>query len=201
MIEHDEIAALILAAGYSSRMGKLKPLLPLGPITVIERCMRLFLDTGIDDVRVVVGHRFRDLVPLIEKLGVRWIVNEHYQHGMLSSIKVGIHALENPTKAFFLLPVDIPLVRHDTVIELLSAYGRHDADVLYPAFRGKRGHPPLINAALRSGILSWNEEGGLRSFLLQHQSRAVNIEVADENVLLDMDNLEQYEEICRKLSL
>ncbi len=199
MTKHVEIAALILAAGYSSRMGKFKPLLPLGPLTVIERCVRLFQETGIGDVHVVVGHRFRDLVPLIEKLGVRWILNEHYQHGMLSSIKAGIHGLENSIRAFFLLPVDIPLVRHDTIIELLSAYDRHDAEVLYPCFRGKRGHPPLINAALRSGILSWDEEGGLRSFLQQHQSRAVNIEVADENVLLDMDTREQYEDICRRL--
>ena len=201
MTKHDKMAALILAAGYSSRMGKFKPLLPLGPISVIERCVQLFLETGTDDVRVVVGHRFRDLVPLIEKLGVRWTVNEHFQHGMLSAVKAGIHALENATKAFFLLPVDIPLVRHDTVIELLSAYDRQDADVFYPCFRGKRGHPPLINAALRAGILSWNKEGGLRSFLQQHQSRAVNVEVADENILLDMDTLEQYEDICRRLSL
>ncbi|MBI5248023.1 MAG: nucleotidyltransferase family protein [Desulfomonile tiedjei] len=199
MTKHDDITALILAAGYSSRMGRFKPLLPLGPITVLERTVQLFRDAGIDDVRVVVGYRAQDLVPLMRRLGVRWSVNEHFQEGMLSSIKAGLHTLEASKKAFFLLPVDIPLVRPGTVIDLLHACGKHDADVLYPCFRGKRGHPPLIDAALHSGILSWSSEGGLRSFLEQHQNRAVNVEVADEHILLDMDTPAQYEDMCRRL--
>jgi molybdenum cofactor cytidylyltransferase len=199
MTRHDDITAFILAAGYSSRMEKFKPLLPLGPVTVLERSAHMFSDAGIHDIRVVIGHRAEDLKPLLQRLRIRWVVNERFQDGMLSSVQAGVRTLESSKRAFFLLPVDIPLVRRSTVIDLLQAHDEQDADVLYPCFLGKRGHPPLINAALRSGVLSWNEEGGLRSFLQKYQSRAVDVEVADEHVLLDMDHPREYEDMCLRL--
>jgi molybdenum cofactor cytidylyltransferase len=199
MIGHSEIAAFVLAAGYSSRMGRFKPLLPLGPVTALERTVQLFLDTGIKDIRVVVGYHAEELTPLLRKLGVRWVVNEGFREGMLSSVKAGIETLESFKKAFFLLPADIPLVRPGTVIDLLSAYEKHSPDVLYPCFFGKRGHPPLISGALRSGILSWDREGGLRSFLQESLCSSVDVEVADEHILMDMDSPEQYEVICSRL--
>lgn len=199
MTRRDDITAFILAAGYSSRMEKFKPLLPLGPVTVLERTVQLFLDAAIDDIRVVIGHRAEDLKPLLQRLHIRWVVNERFQDGMLSSVQAGVRTLESSKRAFFLLPVDIPLVRRSTVLDLLQAHEDRDTDVLYPCFLGKRGHPPLINAALRSGVLSWNEEGGLRSFLQKHQGRAVNVGVADEHVLLDMDHPGEYEDMCLRL--
>jgi molybdenum cofactor cytidylyltransferase len=200
MIGHTEITAFILAAGYSSRMGKFKPLLPLGPVTALERSVQLFRDTGIEDIRVVVGYRSEDLTPLLRKLNIRWVANERFRDGMLSSVKAGIMSLESSKQAFFLLPVDIPLIRPGTLVDLLSAYEKYASDVLYPCFFGKRGHPPLVSAALRPGILSWSQEGGLRSFLQQSQFSSADVEVADENILLDMDSPEQYEDICRRLS-
>lgn len=199
MTRHDDITAFILAAGYSSRMEKFKPLLPLGPVTVLERSVQMFSDAGIHDIRVVIGHRAEDLKPLLQRLHIRWVVNERFQEGMLSSVQAGVRTLESSENAFFLLPVDIPLVRRSTVIDLLQAHDEQDADVLYPCFLGKRGHPPLIKAALRSGILSWNEDGGLRSFLQKLQSRAMDVEVADEHVLLDMDHPDEYEDMCLRL--
>jgi len=61
------IAAIILAAGFSSRMGEFKPLLPLGEMTIIERAVRLFEQAGTEDIRVVVGYRANDLIPLLQK--------------------------------------------------------------------------------------------------------------------------------------
>jgi molybdenum cofactor cytidylyltransferase len=199
MIGHKEITAFILAAGYSSRMGRFKPLLPLGPVTALERSIKLFLDTDIEDIRVVVGYRAENLTPLLRKLGVRWVLNERFHEGMLSSVKAGIATLESATQSLFLLPVDIPLVRPSTIVDLLSAREKDAVDVTYPCFFGKRGHPPLINGALRPGILSWDREGGLRSFLQQSEFRSVSVEVADEHILLDMDSPEQYEDIDARL--
>ncbi len=139
MIVHSEITAFILAAGVSSRMGRFKPLLPLGSATVLERSIQLFLDAGIEDIRVVVGYHADDLVPLLRKLGVRWVVNERFPRGYALVCPGGVETFEPAKKAFFLLPADIPLVRPSTLTDLLSAYDKHSADVLYPCFFGKRG--------------------------------------------------------------
>jgi molybdenum cofactor cytidylyltransferase len=199
MKSRDDITALILASGYSTRMGQFKPLLPLGPVTVLERSARLFPDAGITDVRVVVGYRAEDLTPQLQRLGIRWVVNDRFQDGMFSSVQAGVRSLESTTKAFFVLPADLPLVRRSTVVDLLNAYDEQSADVLYPCFLSKRGHPPLISAKLRSGILSWEREGGLRSFLSE-KSGPVNVEVADEHILLDMDSPADYDDLCGRLA-
>ena len=144
----NDFAAIILAAGFSSRMDGFKPLLPFGSESVIERVVRLFRDAGIDTIRVVTGHMSTDLLPLLQGSGVRPVLNERYREGMFTSVVAGISSLEDFQGAFFLLPVDIPLVRLQTVITLMEAYGSGKRSLLYPAFRGRRGHPPLISTEI-----------------------------------------------------
>jgi CTP:molybdopterin cytidylyltransferase MocA/HD superfamily phosphodiesterase len=189
------IAAIILSAGYSSRMGEFKPLLPFGDATVLERDVSLFRDAGIEDVRVVIGHRADDLLPLVHRLQARPVMNERYADGMFSSVRAGVGSLGDEVEAFFLLPVDIPLVRRQTIFLLAEAFSKGPGAILYPAFYGKRGHPPLIASRFREEILAWSGEGGLKSFLSRHDSEAVSIETEDESILLDMDTLAEYDRL------
>ena len=191
-----KIAAIVLAAGYSSRMGEFKPLLPLGDTTVLERVVALFKDAGVDDVRVVVGHRSPDLLPLLERLHARPLLNDRYQDGMFSSVVTGVRGLEPDTDAFFLLPVDIPLVKKHTVEILLREYTKDRSRIIYPGFFSKRGHPPLIPGCQREGILAWHGEGGLKSYLAPYDGDAMLVEVADEAILADMDTPEDYQRLC-----
>lgn len=64
MKEDERIVALILAAGFSSRMETFKPLLPVGGAPLIERTIARFLQAGFDDVRVIVGHRAKEVIPI-----------------------------------------------------------------------------------------------------------------------------------------
>jgi putative nucleotidyltransferase with HDIG domain len=189
------IAAIILSAGYSSRMGEFKPLLPFGDATVLERDVSLFRDAGIEDVRVVIGHRAADLLPLVERLQAHPVMNERYADGMFSSVQAGVGSLGNEVEAFFLLPVDIPLVRRKTISLLAEAFRKGPGSILYPAFYGKRGHPPVIASCFREEILAWSGDGGLKSFLSLHDSEAVCIETEDECILLDMDTLAEYDRL------
>ena len=78
MKKEPKMVALILAAGCSSRMESFKPLLPLGRSTVLEEALRSFRETEIHDVRVVVGHMSEKIIPVLEDLGVKWVLNPHY---------------------------------------------------------------------------------------------------------------------------
>ena len=197
-MKHPGHAALVLAAGESSRMGRPKPLLDIGGITVLERVIRLFRDAGIDDVRVVTGHRPEQLSPLLESLGIQKIHNPGYREGMFSSVVAGVQSLAGTVDGFFVLPVDVPLVRPRTVMALLDAHSENKDRILYPCFHGKRGHPPLIPGSLAGELLKWSGEGGLRAFLALYQERAVDLAVADGNILLDMDTPEDYEQILKR---
>ena len=190
-----KVTAIILAAGFSSRMKDFKPLLLLGGITILERVVRLFHQNGISDTQVVVGHRSEDLFPLLQSCGARWLVNERYREGMFSSVIAGISRLEADREAFFLLPMDIPLVRTRTILDLLKAYPSTGKHIVYPIFQGRRGHPPLIAAAFADEIRLWKGEGGLRSFLGQYESQSLDVEVADEYILRDIDTEADYQEL------
>lgn len=195
------IAAVILAAGYSSRMRAFKPLLPFGETTVLERSIDLFRAADIADIRVVVGHRADELLPLLKSRQIRPLLNERYQEGMFSSVVAAAASLEPESEAFFLLPVDFPLVRRETVEMLLRAWRNAAGGILYPAFNGRRGHPPLLATSYRDVILSWQGDGGLSALLQQYQGDAATIETGDEGILLDMDTPEDYERLQSRCSM
>jgi molybdenum cofactor cytidylyltransferase len=190
------IAALILAAGYSARLGAFKPLLPLGGATIIEEVVQRFRTAGIEDIRVVTGHRAEELTPVLDNLEVREIFNPDFHQGMLASVRAGVRSLEPGVTAFFLQPVDVPLVKPRTVTCLLHRYRRGEARIVYPCFQGLRGHPPLISRTCVADLpLDW--EGGFGAFLSRYDGEALDLEVIDEAVLLDCDTPEDY---CRLLS-
>jgi len=134
----DRYAAIILAAGRSSRLGWFKPLVSLGGETLVERAVSLFRAAGLSEILVVVGHRGRELRPVLRKAGVRIIENAGFQEGMLSSVSAGVRGLGSATAAFFVLPVDVPLVRNWTVRRLLAVHEERPGSIAHPCFCGRR---------------------------------------------------------------
>jgi CTP:molybdopterin cytidylyltransferase MocA/HD superfamily phosphohydrolase YqeK len=187
-----KIAAIILAAGTSARMEAFKPLLALGERTILEHVIETVQSSGVEEILVVVGHRAEELIPVVENAGASAIANPQYERGMYSSVCTGVRHLSAATDAFFILPVDIPLVRTATFRRLMSAGHRNPGQILYPVFAGKRGHPPLVPAALIAEILKSPDEGGLRKVLENFGERALDVAMADENILFDLDRPEDY---------
>ncbi len=181
------LSAIILAAGYSSRMGCFKPLLPLAGKPLVQRAIELFQSAGISDIRVVTGHRSRTLNATIVRLGASPVKNPAFSEGMFSSIQTGIRKVSKQCAGFFILPVDIPLVRTHTVSRLVADFQHHPNRILYPNYLGQRGHPPLIPSHLSADILHWNQPGGLRAFLAHHAAAAVDVPMADRFILQDLD--------------
>ncbi len=185
-------AALILAAGYSSRMGQFKPRLPLGNRSAIEHAIETFLAAGIRDLMVVTGHRASELTQVLKDQPVQCVFNPAYASGMFSSIVAGLNALSTDTAACFILPADVPLVRPATLEALATAYERNNSSILYPVFHAKRGHPPLIAWNLFPAILAHDGSGGLKMVLSQYEREAEEVHVLDEGIHLDMDTPAEY---------
>jgi molybdenum cofactor cytidylyltransferase len=194
-----ELAALVLAGGYSARMQGFKPLLPFAGATVLERSVGTFLEAGVERVSVVVGHRGEELLPIVERLRVRAVVNPAFDEGMFSSVVAGVGSLPPEVGACFILPADMPAVRSRTVSSLARAWRRTDAPVLYPTFRGEQGHPPLVSRRLFPDVLGATGEGGLRHVLAGSEPQAYRVEVLDEGVVLDLDTPADYDAACREL--
>lgn len=193
----DCLAAIIVAAGYSFRMKRFKPLLPLGGSTVLEQAVHRFLDRGIKDIRVVVGHRANELLPILDRLGVQTIVNTNFSEGMFSSVIAGVRSLPPEVLGFFLLPVDNPMVKSHTLKALQNSFFATKCGIIYPSYQGVRGHPPLISSRYVNEVLAWNQPGGMRALLEQHEQDALDVEVVDPGILLDMDTQEDYDKMLK----
>lgn len=189
---HKNLAAVILSAGYSSRMGTFKPLLPLGEETALEKSVAMFRKAGVAHVQVVVGHRAELLTPLLEELGVSYTVNTRYQEGMFTSVQCAMRNMPEGMDAFFLNPVDIPLVRARTLETLWQGWLESGKGIIHPVFWEERGHPPIVSTRYRQMILESDGEGGLKALLMPFKDDSLEIEVSDEHCLLDMDTPKDY---------
>jgi molybdenum cofactor cytidylyltransferase len=185
-------AAVVLAAGYSRRMGAFKPLLPLGSTTVIERVLATVREAGVETIRVVVGWQAEQLIPVLERCEIPWVRNTRSEDGMFSSVQAGVRGL--PSRAFFILPGDMPLVQPATFTRLIATWDARPGGIVYPCHEGKRGHPPLIAGGYLPEILRETPAGSLRELLGRHAEDARDIEVADPGILMDLDTPDDYQE-------
>jgi len=190
------LAAIVLAAGYSSRMGAFKPLLRVGGRTALERSIDLFRVAGVGEVIAVLGHRAEELRPIAERCGARCALNLQFERGMYSSIAVGSRSLPRWAKAAFVLPADIPLVRPSTVRKIAHEWAEWQDGIAYPIFNGQRGHPPLIARKILDVAAEEGAEGPLSVLLASHERDAIEVPVVDEAIHMDMDTQDDYEALA-----
>lgn len=183
----------VLAAGFSSRMGSFKPLLPLNDETVIQRVLRVSKAAGIRQRVVVTGYNREALAPLLEKNGAVEVRNPRFEEGMFTSIQAGVSALPRNLDGFFVLPVDCPLVTKEVLAALEQSFEPDKFSV--PCYRGKKGHPLLIPAMYRQAILRHDGTGGLKAITDKDYGKMKRIEVREEGVVMDMDTPRAYEKI------
>jgi molybdenum cofactor cytidylyltransferase len=172
-------------------MKQFKPLLPLGEATLADHVISTFM-RGEVDVFLVVGYQHDKLRTHIKKRDINIIENLDYGRGMFTSIQAGVRRLPASHQAFFIMPIDIPLVRPSTIKQLLDAAEEHPGNIIFPVFGKKRGHPPLIPSSLIPVILGWKQGGGLKSILNSQEKIAWEVPVADSNILFDVDTPEDY---------
>jgi len=186
------IAAVIVSAGLSSRMGRFKPLLPFEKCSAVEMVINAFASNQVAPILVVGGHRFYDLQKVVDGTAAGCIYNSLYRRGMFSSFKYGFAALPGDIHGFFAHPVDIPLVSHVIVKRMIAAFEKKPDSVIYPSYEGKPGRPVLIPRLLLQEILASEEKGGLRVVLKNHSHRFCFVEADHPGILWDMDEIEDY---------
>ena len=188
----NDIGAIVLAAGYSSRMGQFKPLLPFAGSTVLQRAIGLFKSAGVDNIVVVLGHRAGELKAITKKAGARWVVNPKFAQGMFTSVREGARSIGSSVSGCFVLPGDMPSVRSSTIRSLADAFLSQSCSIAYPCFEKRRGHPPLIARHVLEEAVSDEESGPLFSLLERHSKQAIDVPVADAAVVMDMDTYADY---------
>jgi molybdenum cofactor cytidylyltransferase len=193
-----DYAAIIPAAGYSSRMERFKPLLTIGGLTLSDRLIEVFWKNGVD-VLLVTGWQKEQLLSGLKYREVPNVENPDFARGMFTSIQSGLRAVRSGSyRGVFIHPVDIPLIRPFTVSRLLEAATRQPDCLIYPVCAGRRGHPALLPAAMIPPVLEWQGEGGLKTVLEGHPGIALEVKVADDYIHADMDTYSDYQALLER---
>jgi molybdenum cofactor cytidylyltransferase len=189
-----DVVAILLAAGESSRMGQSKALLPWQGRTLLEHQVGVLTAGGADRVIVVTGHHSQRLCPLVVDLkDVICVYNPNYRAGKTTSIQAGLEATrqERPY-TYLMLNVDQPRSA-DTIRMLLEAHRPGLALLTIPTFRGKGGHPIIIDSSLFEEILAIEEETqGMKAVTQRHAEQTQWVSVDSPEVLWDLNTPEQY---------
>ena len=184
-----QTAAIIVAAGMSSRMGDFKPMLNIGSISIAQRIVANFHQAGVDKIVMITGYNATTLERHLSGNGIIFLRNENYETTqMFDSAKIGLEYLKDKCDRILFTPVDIPLFTSATVRTLIES----GAELACPVCEGQQGHPILIAARLVDSILSDSGEGGLKGAISRCGAEMREIEVEDAGVLHDADTPEDY---------
>ena len=195
------VAAVVLAAGLSSRMGQSKVLLPWGRGTVLEQILRQLIQARVRDLVVVTGHRAEDVAQVAANYEATAAFNPAYAQGeMLSSVQAGLRALPSHISAALIVLGDQPRIQPAVVSALLAAYAEGKGDIIAPSFQHRRGHPILIDRRFWPELLAL-VDGAPRDVINQHADRVYYVNVTTDSVLRDMDTPADYEDERRRAGL
>ena len=187
------LAAIVLAAGQSRRMGRNKLFLPYAASTVIETIVAtLVACEAIGDLVIVTGHEADRVAAHLAAYPVRCIFNPAYaQAEMLVSIQTGLRALPAATEAALIVLGDQPRLRRDLLQRVIDA--AEPATLIIPSFEMKRGHPILIPRSLWPPILALPPAATLRDVIRANADHIRYVTFADDSVLRDIDTPEDYQ--------
>ncbi len=206
------IAATVLAAGRSSRMGegRHKLLLPLGERTVLEHVLATVLTSEARPLIVVLGHQAatvrEHIGRFIARPHVHVVENAHYTQGMSTSLYAGLQALlayeqqgdRGAACAGALVVLgDQPFMSAQVIDSLIEAHRQTEKRIVAPLYGGKRGNPVLFERSLFPELLRVSGDEGARSVIERHRSELLTLEMEDTRTSADVDTWEAYQDAIR----
>jgi molybdenum cofactor cytidylyltransferase len=186
-----KIAAVVLAAGKSSRMGRNKLLLKVGGRTILDRILDAITASAVDEAIVVLGHEPEAVKSIVDAHGVSTVLNPEHEKGMTSSFQAGLRGI-TADAAFLVLGDQLGLdpALLDEMAELMAS--DPCTLIISPAHNGRRGHPVLFRQALFNEILTLGEDETMKDVVLRHEKDHKSVR-GSRWCTLDIDTPEDFE--------
>ena len=186
------IAAIVLAAGRSRRMGTQKLLLPYAGRTVIGHIVEQVAAAPVGRIIVVTGADYDAVTRALDGRNVTFVRNPAAEGEMLSSVRCGLRALPESCRAAVVVLGDQPGVNAGLIAALIEAHVQSGRRIVVPTFGGRRGHPVLISARCFEDLLTGFDDVGLRGLVRAHPEDVLEVAAGSAGVLEDLDTPEDY---------
>lgn len=177
-------AGVILAAGGSERLGRPKMLEHWKGEPLVRFAVQAALEGGLSPVVVVLGDHAQDISRVIDDLPVRWLVNERWEVGQSSSMRLGLAAIRGKAEAVMFLLGDMPLVEPELVRSIVRTHASSLAPIVVPHAEGQRGNPVLFDRSTFDALEQIEGDRGGRAIFDRFETQIVE---ADSRALFDLD--------------
>ena len=191
------ISIVVLAAGKSTRMlGRNKLLADVEGVPMIRRVTQAALASKVDEVIVVLGWEEEKVRLAIVGLGCKVAVNRNFEEGQSSSVRVGLSEVSASARAVLILPGDVAKIEAEQINMVIEKYNQSGFAIVIGAYKGRSGHPILLDRQLFRVIARINEKTfGLKAVVKNHQNLVCLVETGSPNVLKDVDTAEDLKEL------
>jgi molybdenum cofactor cytidylyltransferase len=190
-------AAVILAAGTSTRMGTAKQLLLLDDRPLLQHVLDHVRASVVKEIVLVLGFAAEEIRKEIDVQNARVVLNESYQQGMGTSLKAGLSAVDPQCAGALIVLADQPFVRPATLSLLVAEHRRSKAQIVIPTYRGFRGNPVLLDRSVFAEVMALTGDVGCRAVFGDHLEGIVKLPVDDAGILLDIDRQSDFEALRR----
>lgn len=187
-----KIAAVILAAGGSARMGRPKQLLRDQGETLVRRIAHTGLLAGCDPVLVVTGREHDAIAEELRDLAATLVPNDNWERGMGTSLRAGVNALP-AVGAAFVLTCDQPQVTAELLLEMIERQRESDKPIVACEYAGTIGVPVLFLACYFAELRSLGDDAGAKSLLRSQPNEVATLSFPGGAV--DLDTPEDYERV------
>jgi molybdenum cofactor cytidylyltransferase len=187
------LSGVVLAAGESRRMkGYIKPLLTIQGITLLERIIDNLKKSDIEEIFVVLGSHYSQIMERVRLEGVMVLINEHWKSGQLSSLRLAVENLSHGSDGMLFTLADHPLVKTETYSILIDFWKMDKKRIVIPTSGGRKGHPAIFPSSVYSVLLNTELPHGARDIIYMKRDIVSSIEVADTGVVEDIDTIDDY---------
>lgn len=186
------VSAILLAAGESKRMGRLKQLLPLGRTTMVEQAIDNLLNSKVNEVIVVLGYRAEEIIKKIATRPVKIEVNPIYHQGMSTSVITGLKLVDDGARAVMLALADQPFIDSQTINRLIDEFCDHNKGIVIPTYRSRRGHPVIFAIKYKEELSGLKGDTGGRQIMEHHPDDVLEVAVASPGINIDIDTTDDY---------
>jgi molybdenum cofactor cytidylyltransferase len=177
--KHDKVAAVILAAGQSRRMGGPNKLLArFDGAPLVRRTAEQALGSEAARVIVVTGHHADDVSAALAGLDVAIVDNPNFIDGLATSLKAGLAAVPQDAAGALIMLADMPGVTSDVLNRLVAAFrARSSPAIILPTVNGKRGNPVLWSREFFPELMETTGDTGARHILGRHEEAVERVEI------------------------
>lgn len=192
------IAAVVLAAGSSSRLGRPKQLLLWRGRPLLQHVVDVAVATEVDEIVVVLGHEAERVEAALEpRAGVRTVVNPDHAAGQSTSLRVGLEAAGPEASAAVVLLGDQPEVTRDAVRAVLEAYRDGGGPVVRATYSGRPGHPVLLDRSVWDEVTAVTGDRGARDAIRDNPGWVTDVELGGSPPE-DVDTEEDYARLLER---